>query len=1006
MARSFPSPFSGLSSSASIRLALWRQDEASGTTVSDEMGAYDLTCSTSGNIVDGLFGRGGKARDYSSASSTRTGDTTLRNTAKGEWTVQAIVRMTSTPSDSYIFAIDAAGAGSANNELCAVYVQSTGEVVTTWTDSGGATVQVTSSAQLVEDETYLVAVRKRLAASGTAGKYDVDFYIASATSFVVEYAAGVDLNNADGGGNAGVTVGDRLKASSPFTGIIDEVAFSFVALDENQIREDCRSVFFGYRISAMLGETVGVTRLVRVRVEDGDGVMRDLTTLTDAQLDFVQAVRVSSDVDQQQAQCSAQIFRAAFLNSLAPFMESSPLNINQASAYDPLIDGMRKLFVEFAIVPADYVVAGWEWISLFEGFTKRPAWDDIVTLEGADRLTALSNVVILEEETYLNQPPPTIEAHMQTLIDDNEPATGYKGYANAAPVLYVPTSPNYKINGYIQQKEDVSTALRNLAAQIGWDVKAKYDDTTGSWRPTLFEPDRTATTAQWTITADMQRAFESYELDTDSIRNKVTVIANLLDNASFDITSIDDSGSGGRVEITTSSAHGLVAGDRFAVNATTNYNGTYTVEAAPTTTTLRTVETKSGSLASESSGLIAPLDPTGAPIRQSVTVSDATSIAKYGEQAMVIAEGSTSNIDTIDEATDLANAALLDLSAPKADVSVEIPMNPFIEEGDLVELEADGVHSDVDRTFAVVGIEHNFGGGGASTKLILRGGTPIGGYERWIGMDGARPVLNFPRSSDIVVAPPTPIASNAQRAVDVRIDPASGLVDKRWDFREVRHEIHASTTSGFTPSASTLQTVARDSQVHIDGLTPHTTYYVKAVARDKNNSRSPASSQASFVPLFSGVMPAAKAYRTTSNQVMNGTEDLVELNAESFDTTSYYDTSAYRFTAPSTGLGGIYRVDARLAVDPAGKPNEKDWIKVKRFNSSGTLQETIEGPVCHNSSGASLTELHPHVSATVMLDAGDYLELYHEGVDTSFSYTLQQGAGESYWCISWVSEKP
>jgi len=65
------------------------------------------------------------------------------------------------------------------------------------------------------------------------------------------------------------------------------------------------------------------------------------------------------------------------------------------------------------------------------------------------------------------------------------------------------------------------------------------------------------------------------------------------------ISSID--GDATTISITTSSAHGLSAGQSIYIHSTTNYNGVYTVATVPTTTTLTIADT-SHNVAAETSG--------------------------------------------------------------------------------------------------------------------------------------------------------------------------------------------------------------------------------------------------------------------------------------------------------------------------------------------------------------------------------------------------------------------
>ena len=94
------------------------------------------------------------------------------------------------------------------------------------------------------------------------------------------------------------------------------------------------------------------------------------------------------------------------------------------------------------------------------------------------------------------------------------------------------------------------------------------------------------------------------------------------------------------VTVTTSAAHGLVAGDKAKVTATTNtaVNGTFTVKAAPTTTTFTYDLTASNITAGADTGSVVtgiyPLDGTGNPI-QLLNVTGAPLQTQTGDESVL-----------------------------------------------------------------------------------------------------------------------------------------------------------------------------------------------------------------------------------------------------------------------------------------------------------------------------------------------------------------------------------
>jgi len=85
---------------------------------------------------------------------------------------------------------------------------------------------------------------------------------------------------------------------------------------------------------------------------------------------------------------------------------------------------------------------------------------------------------------------------------------------------------------------------------------------------------------------------------SDSLKFNDKIKANGIRSS---ISTID--GNATTISITTSAAHGLSAGDLLIIIGTTNYDGSYTVATAPTTTTL-TITDNSHDVAAETSGEI------------------------------------------------------------------------------------------------------------------------------------------------------------------------------------------------------------------------------------------------------------------------------------------------------------------------------------------------------------------------------------------------------------------
>lgn len=84
---------------------------------------------------------------------------------------------------------------------------------------------------------------------------------------------------------------------------------------------------------------------------------------------------------------------------------------------------------------------------------------------------------------------------------------------------------------------------------------------------------------------------------------------------------------------------------------------------------------------------------------------------------------------------------------------------------------------------------------------------------------------------------------NAVRAVRVSWSVPGGDLNRNY----LESEVHQSTTNGFTPSAATLAVVVRGTNALVTGMVLGTTYYVKVVHCDRMGNRSADSPQTAYV---------------------------------------------------------------------------------------------------------------------------------------------------------------
>lgn len=114
---------------------------------------------------------------------------------------------------------------------------------------------------------------------------------------------------------------------------------------------------------------------------------------------------------------------------------------------------------------------------------------------------------------------------------------------------------------------------------------------------------------------------------------------------------------------------------------------------------------------------------------------DEESIDTYDEQYMEVAEDASSNIDSMVEAQQMADAIGSDLSTPYLSQRMRSTYAWFVELADLHEYVANDVHYDTNQKLAVVTIEHDLSRNAYTTIVGVRG-KPSTSYAEWLAKQG------------------------------------------------------------------------------------------------------------------------------------------------------------------------------------------------------------------------------------------------------------------------------
>jgi hypothetical protein len=142
-----------------------------------------------------------------------------------------------------------------------------------------------------------------------------------------------------------------------------------------------------------------------------------------------------------------------------------------------------------------------------------------------------------------------VETVIQQIIADN---------GGGAITLQLPGgSPGWMIKWFLQQRQSVWDAIRALVDQIGWDIRYKFDAGSGTFKLTLWLPDRAKSTPDRTFAASEEIEVGQLKVDVANIRNAIQAVYSISGSS-------DPSGNPLRVSIlVTDSASITKYGRRF-----------------------------------------------------------------------------------------------------------------------------------------------------------------------------------------------------------------------------------------------------------------------------------------------------------------------------------------------------------------------------------------------------------------------------------------------------------
>jgi hypothetical protein len=258
---------------------------------------------------------------------------------------------------------------------------------------------------------------------------------------------------------------------------------------------------FGTQSAAATGSVV----VGHVRVESLDA------------LDWLDKWRVEESLDNPVASATFVMRREIGSLSLAPLVQASTINRNAALAYVPLFTPPRLVRFSVASVANGVPPVAADYHEIFQGpiYSVDPAEpEDGMTVKAFDLGQLLQITMIETENTYGSGVGVAVQTVMQQIIT---------AWVASNPTLVTPASPGWLVTTFTQSQVTVLQAIRELALQIGWDVRYLYQAGTNTPELRFYQPPRAAVTPDWSFTGDEYTRLPMDKIDDSDVRNVCTV---------------------------------------------------------------------------------------------------------------------------------------------------------------------------------------------------------------------------------------------------------------------------------------------------------------------------------------------------------------------------------------------------------------------------------------------------------------------------------------------------
>jgi hypothetical protein len=260
--------------------------------------------------------------------------------------------------------------------------------------------------------------------------------------------------------------------------------------------------------------------------------------------------------------------------------------------------------------------------------------------------------------------------------------------------IALPIDPGWNIREFRLEPGPLLQALNTLAEQIGWSLRFWFDETVPGFRLALMEPDRNQAFANVVVDDSVVLDASAVNVNIADIRNEVWVAFTPNDTVTQPMT-----------VPTIPSGTGTAAPGEFFYGDPGSYASASIAGGAEEDNRV-IYRVRSDQLDASEEG--------------------ADSNLIYGTRRMMVAESSSSNIDTPEEAQQMAVAMLRDLQQPKVAMNLRVAGMHELELGDIIKIRQNGQWFSSDQQMAVVGLAHTFSSEGVTTDLQLRGRPTLG----------------------------------------------------------------------------------------------------------------------------------------------------------------------------------------------------------------------------------------------------------------------------------------